>query len=62
MRRFVPFLVILTIIVAFIETAVLHELSHLGLAYLLGITVVHFYWLDPVLKVPSVYFDIHGLS
>ncbi|MDA0769913.1 MAG: hypothetical protein O2821_06785 [Chloroflexi bacterium] len=48
--------------VTFIETAFLHELSHLGLAHLLGIPVVHFYWIDPVLKVPSVYFDVDGWS
>jgi len=62
MRRFVPLLVILAIVVTFIETAFIHELSHLGLAYLLGITVVQFYWLDPVLNVPSVYFEVHGGS
>ena len=62
MRRFVPLLFILAIIVTFIETAFLHELSHIGLAHLLGITVVQFYWLDPVLNVSSVYFDFHGWS
>ena len=56
MRRLVPLLV------TFIETAFIHELSHLGLAYLLGITVVQFYWLDPVLNVPSVYFEVDGWS
>ena len=62
MRRFVPLLVALAIVVTFIETAFIHELSHLGLAYLLGIPVVQFYWIDPVLKVPSVYFDVAGWS
>lgn len=62
MRRFAPLLVILAMVATFIETAFLHELSHLGLAHLLGITVVQFYWLDPVLKVPSVYFEVHGWS
>ena len=62
MRRFVPLLVVSVIVATFIETAFLHELSHLGLAHLLGIPVVQFYWLDPVLNVPSVHFDVDGWS
>ena len=62
MRRFVPLLVVLAIVVTFIETAFIHALSHLGLAYLLGIPVFQFSWIDPVLKVPSVYFDVAGGS
>ena len=61
-RRFAPLLVVLAIVVTFIETAFIHELSHLGLAHLLGITVVQFYWLDPALGVPSVYFEVDGWS
>ena len=58
MRRLAPFLVVAAIVVTFIETAFVHELSHLGLAHLLGIPVVKFYWFDPVLNVPSVHFGV----
>lgn len=62
MRRFAPLIVILAIVATFVETAFVHELSHLALANLLGITVVQFYWIDPVLRVPSVYFQVSGWS
>ncbi len=58
MKRLAPLLVAVVVIVTFIETAFVHELAHLGFAKLLGIPVLQFYWIDPVLRVPSVYFDV----
>jgi len=58
MSRFAPLIVALAIVITFVETAFIHELAHFGIARILGITVLDFYWIDPVLRVPSVYFQV----
>ncbi len=57
-RRLSPLIVALGIIGAFILTPVLHEPAHLTAALIFGIPINGFFWIDPNLRVPTVYLGV----
>ena len=57
-RRLSPLFAALGIIGAFLVTPILHEPAHLTAAIIFGIPIDGFFWIDPNLRVPTVYLGV----
>ena len=58
MRRISPLIAASGIIGTFLLTPIIHEPAHLTAALIFGIPIDGFFWIDPILRVPTVYFGV----